>query len=155
MPKNARDTQAKVCLSILSIKCLALHPWRSTPRLYVILALPSFNLRPENHLPKNIILTPKKYSSSTLRRHTFIDRIRNEGINAIRPCSYYISAGESCRLSSLDERYKQYYRGNRSYNLASPWAEDDRLKTKKKELREKRLRAEAEAVRIRKAERKL
>jgi hypothetical protein len=35
MPKDARNAQAKACLSILSIKCLALHPWRSTPRLHV------------------------------------------------------------------------------------------------------------------------
>jgi hypothetical protein len=73
----------------------------------------------------------------------------------MRLYSYYISTDESYRLSSLNERYKQYYRGNRSYNLASFWAEDDRLKTKKEELRKKRLRVEAEAVRIRKAERKL
>jgi hypothetical protein len=82
-------------------------------------------------------------------------RIKNEGFNAIRPCSYYITIGESCRISPLNKRCEQYYRGNRLYNLTFLWAEDDRLKAKEEELREKRLRAEAEAVRIRKAERKL
>jgi len=73
----------------------------------------------------------------------------------MRPCSYCISVGEFCVLSTLDERCEQCYRGNRSCDLASPWAEDDRLKAKEEILREKRLRAEAEAVKIRKAERKL
>ena len=37
--------------------------------------------------------------------------------------------------------------------MASPWAEDDRLQAQEEALREKRLKAEIEAVRLRKQER--
>ena len=37
--------------------------------------------------------------------------------------------------------------------MASPWAEDDRLQAQEEALREKRLKAEMEAVRLRKQER--
>jgi hypothetical protein len=56
-------------------------------------------------------------------------------------------------LSPRDERCEQYYRFQRNYNLASPWTEDDRLQAKEEELRNKRLKAEMEASRLRKQER--
>jgi hypothetical protein len=58
-------------------------------------------------------------------------------------------------LSPRDERCEQCYRFNRRCDLASPWAEDDRLQRKEEELREQRLEAEMKAARLRKQERQL
>jgi hypothetical protein len=98
---------------------------------------------------------PRAASSrtSTLRRHKFADRILAEGFFAMRPCASCVSSGTLCVLSARDERCEQCYRFNRSCELASPWVEDDRLKRKEEQLREERLRAEQEAVRLRKQER--
>jgi hypothetical protein len=95
----------------------------------------------------------KRPGSSTHRRHNFADRILLEGFIAMRPCAACVSSGALCVLSSRDERCEQCYRFNRSCELASPWAEDDRLKQKEEKLREERLKAESEAVRLRKQER--
>jgi hypothetical protein len=75
-------------------------------KLFIILALPSFNLRPENHLSENIISNSKKFSFSTRRLYSFADRIKNEGSFIIRLYSYYISVSESYRISFLNKRYK-------------------------------------------------
>jgi hypothetical protein len=60
----------------------------------------------------------------------------------MRPCASCTSQGVLCVLSSLDERCEQCYRYQRQCDLASPWAEDDRLEKKEKELREQALEAE-------------
>jgi len=71
----------------------------------------------------------------------------------MRPCASCVSSGTLCVLSARDERCEQCYRFNRSCDLASPWAEDDRLKKKEEQLREERLKAEQAAVQLRKQER--
>jgi hypothetical protein len=71
----------------------------------------------------------------------------------MRPCLSCTSQGVLCVLSHLDERCEQCYRNQRQCDLASPWAEDDRLKKKGEELREQRLEAETKAARLRKQER--
>jgi hypothetical protein len=95
----------------------------------------------------------KRLSSSTARRHKLADRILSEGTLTMRPCSSCVSTGTLCVVSPRDERCEQCYRANRSCDLASPWAEDDRLKQKEETLREQRLKTEADAIRLRKQER--
>jgi hypothetical protein len=73
----------------------------------------------------------------------------------MRPCTSCTSQGVLCVLSPRDERCEQCYRFNRRCDLASPWAEDDRLQRKEEELREQRLEAEMKAARLRKQERQL
>jgi hypothetical protein len=97
----------------------------------------------------------KHLSSSTHRRRKLSDRILCEGVITMRPCSSCTSQGVLCVLSHLDERCEQCYRHQRQCDLASPWAEDDRLKKKGKKLREQRLEAETKAARLRKQKRLL
>jgi hypothetical protein len=73
----------------------------------------------------------------------------------MRPCASCVSHGTLCVLSSIDERCKQYYRSQRSCELASPWPEFDRLHKEKEKIRQQRLKAELKAVRLRKQERAL
>jgi hypothetical protein len=73
-------------------------------------------------------------SSSTLRRHQKADRILSEGFFSIRPYTSYTSQGLLCVLSPRDERCEQCYRFRRQCDLASPWAENDRLERKEKKL---------------------
>jgi hypothetical protein len=73
----------------------------------------------------------------------------------MRPCSACTKANVDCVLSSLDERCEQCYRNRRSCELASPWAEFDRIHQQKEKIREQRLEAERKAIRLRKQERLL
>jgi hypothetical protein len=73
----------------------------------------------------------------------------------MRPCASYVSHGTLCVLSSIDERCEQYYRSQRSYELASPWSKFDKLYKEKEKVRQQRLEAELKAVRLRKQERAL
>jgi hypothetical protein len=87
----------------------------------------------------------------------------------MRPCTSCTSQGLLYVLSPRDERCEQCYRFRRQCDLASPWAEDDRLGRKEKELqaqeerlldqamkaREQALEAERKAVRLRKQTRLL
>lgn len=97
----------------------------------------------------------KKITSSSLRRSSQADRLLSSGVLVMRPCSQCLAAGVLCILSPRDEHCEQCYRHNRKCDLASPWAEDDRLQKQEEELRERRLRAESEAIRLRKQERLL
>jgi hypothetical protein len=92
----------------------------------------------------------KRLSSSTFRRYKLADLFLAEGLITIRPCSSCTSRGVLCVVSPRDERYKQCYRSRRQCDLASPWAEDGRLKKQEEELREEALAAEAKAIRLRK-----
>jgi uncharacterized protein (DUF3084 family) len=73
----------------------------------------------------------------------------------MRPCTSYVSHGTLCVLFSIDERCEQCYRSQRSYELASPWSEFDKLHKEKEKIRQQRLKAKLKAVRLRKQERAL
>jgi hypothetical protein len=73
----------------------------------------------------------------------------------MRPYSYYTSSGSAYVLSELSEKYSQYHRFDRPYDLASSWPEVYRLLEQRDKLREQRIEAEAKAVRLRKQKRQL
>jgi hypothetical protein len=83
----------------------------------------------------------KRPSSSTFRRHKLADLLLAEGLLTMRPCSFCTSRGVLCVVSPRDERCEQCYRSRRQCDLASPWAEDGRLKKQEEELHEQALAA--------------
>src|SRR2546421_2138283 len=95
----------------------------------------------------------KRVCSSLKRRHLLADHLHAVGSLTMRPCSSCVSLGVPCILSREDERCEQCFRFLRKCDLASCWPEIDRLLAKEEELREKRLKAEMEAARLRKQER--
>jgi hypothetical protein len=94
-------------------------------------------------------------SNSTFRRYKRADRILYSGVLTMRPYASYVSHGTLCVLSSIDERCEQCYRSQRSYELASPWSEFDKLYKEKEKIRQQRLEAKLKAVRLCKQERAL
>jgi hypothetical protein len=88
----------------------------------------------------------KRLSSSTCRRHKLADLLLAEGLLTMRPCSSCTSRGVLCVVSPRDKRCEQCYRSRRQCDLASPWAEDGRLKKQEEELHEQALAAQAEAL---------
>jgi hypothetical protein len=90
--------------------------------------------------------TRKRLSFSTCRRYKLTDLLLAEGLITMRPCSACTSRGVLCVVSPRDERCEQCYRSRRQCDLASPWAEDGRLKKQEEELREQALAAQAEAL---------
>jgi hypothetical protein len=137
MPKWPRLLGLLSFLSIVSMR----GPMGPPPHADGVLmpsALPSTvasPILPDWGLPAyNIMPARNRTSSSTIRRHQKADRILSEGFLTMRPCSSCTSQGLLCVLSPRDERCEQCYRFRRQCDLASPWAEDDRLGRKEKEL---------------------
>jgi hypothetical protein len=98
------------------------RPWLLAPRPPVILAPPSLGFRLENH-PSESIMPRRSFITSTSRRYRKADEILACGTFVMRPCSHYVSAGSACVLSEISEKCSQYYRFDRSYDLASLWPE--------------------------------
>jgi hypothetical protein len=96
-------------------------------------------------------MPPRRYPfNSTSRRYKRADRILCAGVLTMRPCASCVSYDTLCMLSSLDECCEQYYRNQRSYELASLWSEFDKLYKEKEKVRQQRLKTELKAVRLRK-----
>jgi hypothetical protein len=83
----------------------------------------------------------KRLSSSICRRYKLVDLFLSEDLITIRPCFSCTSRGVLCVVSPRDERCEQCYRFRRQCDLASPWAEDGRLKKQEEEFREQALAA--------------
>jgi hypothetical protein len=78
----------------------------------------------------------RSFITSTSRRYRKADEILAYGTFVMRPCSYCISAGSTCILSELSEKYAQCYRFDRPCDLASSWSEVYRLLQQRDKLRE-------------------
>jgi hypothetical protein len=78
----------------------------------------------------------RSYPSSTDRRYRRADnsKILALGIFTMRPCNRCTSNGFFYVISPLSERCEQCHRFNRPCDLASPWAEFDRLQKQSDEL---------------------
>jgi hypothetical protein len=68
----------------------------------------------------------------------------------MRPCTYCVASSSLCILSEVFEKCEQCHRFNRLCDLASSWAEVHRLLKQSDDLKEKVLKAEAKALRLRK-----
>jgi hypothetical protein len=101
-------------------------------------------------MPRPIVLR-----NSTFRRYRNADKLLATGVISMRPCAYCLRSSLLCVLSPYSEKCEQCYRFNRPCDLATSWFEVNRLLEKRDKLREKRLAAEAKAIRLRKQERQL
>jgi hypothetical protein len=71
----------------------------------------------------------------------------------MRLCAHCVASSSLCVLLEVFEKCEQCHRFNRPCNLASPWAEVHRLLKQSDDLKEKMLKAEAKALRLRKQRR--
>ena len=97
----------------------------------------------------------RSFISSTSRRHRHADKILILGLLTMRPCAHCAASHALCVVTDTSEKCEQCVRFNRPYDLASPWAEVDRLLEQRDKLREQRFEAERKAIRLRKQERLL
>jgi hypothetical protein len=96
---------------------------------------------------------PTRKTSSTQRRAKRADFLLSAGTVTMRPCASCTSLGRICILSSHDERCEECFRHQRRCDLASPWAEVERLSKQSEKLQTEALEAEAKAVRLRRQRR--
>jgi hypothetical protein len=92
-------------------------------------------------------------TTSTERRHQFALRVSQAPLRMMRKCSHCLADGVECTVSRLHESCGNCVRLTRKCELASPWAEVDKLQQEDERLSEKIVEAEAKAARLRKQRR--